>query len=130
MQRSALTTVDTPSSEEATAAERASFSKDTVIPFYISANVPSLAGGRYKLLVPLSMFHALCARLGNECKAGGWIMYRFREVDALSREAIEGYLNLMVRSKLGLDQEASSLSRIMVSVIDNQTLVGRSEHVH
>ena len=52
------------------------------------------AGPHLELHVPRFLYDALCARLGNAYKAGCWVAARCGEVDTLSRQAIERYVNM------------------------------------
>ena len=67
------------------------------------------------LHIPRSLFDALCARLGKTYKAGCWVTARCSEVDNLSRQSIERYVNMMTYDKLGLERGSSHIPRITVS---------------
>ena len=54
-----------------------------------------------ELHVPQSLFDAPRARLGNVYKAECWIAARCSEMDALSRQSIERYVNMMMCDKRG-----------------------------
>ncbi|MBU2844980.1 hypothetical protein HF923_03875 [Acidithiobacillus ferriphilus] len=74
-------------------------------------------GSHLDLHVPQFLFDALCARLGNAYKAGCWVAARCGEVDSLSRQSIERYVNIMTCDKLGLERSSSTIPRITVSSI-------------
>ena len=74
-------------------------------------------GSHLELHVPQSLFDALCACLGNAYKAGCWVAARCSEVDSLSRQSMERYVNMMTCDKLGLERGSSQILRITVSSI-------------
>ena len=53
------------------------------------------SGARLLLQTPSFVFDALCYHLGNSYKAKCWMAARLEEVCTLSRDAIEGYINIM-----------------------------------
>ena len=59
----------------------------------------------------------ICIRLGNAYKAGCWVAARCGEVDTLSRQSMERYVNMMTCDKLGLERGSSRVLRITVSSI-------------
>ncbi|MHB1641723.1 MAG: hypothetical protein ACYDD9_05115 [Acidithiobacillus sp.] len=73
------------------------------------------AGNHLLLHVPRSLFDALCTRLGNAYKAGCWVTARCREVDGLSLQSIERYVNIMTCDKFGLERGSSHHPHITVS---------------
>ena len=73
------------------------------------------AGNHLMLHIPRSLFDALCIRLGNAYKAGCWVAARCREVDGLSQQSIERYVNIMTCDKFGLERGSSNNPHITVS---------------
>ena len=61
-----------------------------------------------ELHVPRSLFDALCARLGNAYKAECWAVARYSEVDTLSSQSIESYVNIMACDRLGLERGSNN----------------------
>ena len=82
---------------------------------HVALDFTTHAGPHLILHVPRSLFDALCARLGNAYKAGCWVTARCREVDDLSQQSIECYVNMITRDKLGLERGSSHIPRITVS---------------
>jgi hypothetical protein len=87
----------------------------------IDLDVTTHTGNHLILHVSRTHFDALCMRLGNAYKAGCWITARCREVDGLSQQCIERYVNMMAHDKLGLER---GLNRVDITVAPPQ---GRSE---
>jgi hypothetical protein len=84
---------------------------------HVALDFTTHAGSHLELHIPRSLFDALCARLGNAYKAGCWVAARCGEVDTLSRQSMERYVNMMTCDKLGLERGSSRVLRITVSSI-------------
>ena len=82
---------------------------------HVALDFTSHAGNHLILHVPRSLFDALCARLGNGYKAGCWVAGRCGEVDTLSRQSIERYINMMTCDALSLERDSGNNPRITVS---------------
>ncbi len=86
-------------------------------PEHVTLDFATHAGSHLELHVPRFLYDALCARLGNAYKAGCWVAARCGEVDTLSRQSVERYVNMMTCDKLGLERESSRALRITVSSV-------------
>ena len=80
----------------------------------VSLDFTTHAGNHLILHIPRSLFDAFCIRLGNAYKAECWVAARCREVDGLSQQSIERYVNIMTCDKFGLEH-GSNIARITVS---------------
>ena len=81
---------------------------------HVTLDFTTHAGSHLELHIPQSLFDALCARLGNAYKAGCWVATRCGEVDKLSRQSIDRYVNMMTCDKLGLERCSSNNPHITV----------------
>ena len=84
---------------------------------HVALDFTTHAGSHLELHIPRSLFDALCARLGNAYKAGCWVAARCGEVDTLSRQSMERYVNMMTCDKLSRERGSSRVLRITVSSI-------------
>ena len=84
---------------------------------HVALDFTTHAGPHLELHVPRFLYDALCACLCNAYKAGCWVAARCGEVDTLSRQSMERYVNMMTCDKLGLERGSSQILRITVSSI-------------
>lgn len=74
----------------------------------------SISGKNLRIRVSLILFDNLSLKTGNNYKAGCWVVARCNEVEGLSIEAIERYINMVTRQKC----QKVVASRIDVREID------------
>ena len=72
-------------------------------------------GKHLEIHIPQTLFDSLCEQLGNAYKAGCWVAARCSEVDTLSAQAIERYVNMMTHAKLGLKHDLSSTPCVRIA---------------
>jgi hypothetical protein len=72
-------------------------------------------GKHLEIHIPQTLFDTLCEQLSNDYKAGCWVAARCSEVDTLSAQAIERYVNMMTHAKLGLKHDLSSTPCVRIA---------------
>ncbi len=80
----------------------------------ITLEYASTSGLTHELQVPLQLFAGLCRCQGNDYKAKRWIEARLAEVNGLSPETVERYLNFMLRNYLISEGVPTSGQRIVL----------------
>ena len=65
--------------------------------WHITMDFTTTSGKHLRIRVPLTLFDNLSLKIGNGYKAGCWIAARCNEVERLSHETIERYVNMMAR---------------------------------
>jgi len=63
----------------------------------ITMDFTTTSGKHLLVRVPLTLFDDLSLKIGNSYKANCWIVARCNEVERLSHETIERYVNMMAR---------------------------------
>ena len=63
----------------------------------ITMDFTTTSGKHLRIRVPLTLFDDLSLKIGNGYKAGCWVVARCNEVERLSHETIEQYVNIMAR---------------------------------
>jgi hypothetical protein len=63
----------------------------------ITMDFTTTSGKHLRVRVPLTLFDDLSLKIGNAYKANCWIVARCNEVERLSHETIERYVNMMAR---------------------------------
>ena len=63
----------------------------------ITMDFTTTSGKHLLVRVPLTLFDDVSLKIGNSYKANYWIVARCNEVERLSHETIEQYVNIMAR---------------------------------
>ena len=66
----------------------------------ITMDFTTASGTHLRIRVPLNIFDQLSLKIGNGYKTGCWLVARCNEVEGLSGETIERYVNIMAQMKL------------------------------
>ena len=66
----------------------------------VTMDFTTISGKHLRIRVPLNVFDQLSVLIGNGYKTGCWIVARCNEVEKLSLETIERYVNIMAQMKL------------------------------
>lgn len=80
----------------------------------LTMDFTTAAGKHLCVRMPLTVFDQLSLHLGNAYKANCWVTVRCSEVESLSIEAIERYVNMMARTVLGQRRSLTIAPRIEV----------------